>query len=515
MSIFSDFQQVALRQPDAPALVTLDDAVSYGAVLGLADRVAAGLLRAGLRTGERVAVHLSNRYELVSVYYACLRVGAVIVPVSHKLSAGEVDQLIEDSAPRFYLGEAEVHGPCAHVIEKRETIERAWILDSSGTTTTEPWSGLLADGPSPADGIGPDELAAIFYTSGTTGRPKSLVLSQATLEAGLDLTEAQGVGHADATYYMINLMNPWGILVLLTSLRRGRPLALTATNTPDVILRMLRTHRFGWIGGAPTTFRALLAEARAAAEPAPGLAGTRCVAGGDACPIELSRDFAETFGASLTGVYGMTETAAPVIEQPRIEAVDVPSIGWPLPGVEVRVDTEDGEEGEETGELLLRTPSRPVGSWNGTGVDRFDRTEWLASGDVVRRREDGCLLFVGRKKDLIMVEGYPISPLEIEQAIAAHPDVAAALVFGVPDTLTGERAVALVEPEPGRRVEPTALLEHLSGRIGAYKHPGEISVVEKLPVLPSGKLGRQRLAAEYTSSRAGTAAPSGPSAHAG
>ncbi|KUN76654.1 class I adenylate-forming enzyme family protein [Streptomyces griseoruber] len=512
MSIFSDFQQVALRQPDAPALVTLDDAVSYGTVLGLADEVAAGLLQAGLRTGERVAVHLSNRYELVSVYYACLRVGAVIVPVSHKLSAGEVDQLIEDSAPRFYLGEAEVHEPCAHVIEKRETVERAWILDSAGTTTTEPWSGLLADAPSPSDDIGPDELAAIFYTSGTTGRPKSLVLSQTTLEAGLDLTEAQGVGHADATYYMINLMNPWGILVLLTSLRRGRPLALTATNTPDVILRMLRTHRFGWIGGAPTTFRALLAEARAAAEPAPGLAGTRCVAGGDACPIELSRDFAETFGASLTGVYGMTETAAPVIEQPRIDAVDVPSIGWPLPGVEVRVDA---EEGEETGELLLRTPSRPVGSWNGTGVDRFDRAEWLASGDIVRRREDGCLLFVGRKKDLIMVEGYPISPLEIEQAIAAHPDVAAALVFGVPDTATGERAVALVEPEPGRQVEPTALLEHLSGRIGAYKHPGEINVVEKLPVLPSGKLGRQRLAADYTSSREHTAASSDTSAHAG
>ncbi|WP_216586936.1 class I adenylate-forming enzyme family protein [Streptomyces brasiliscabiei] len=521
MSIFSDFQQVALRQPDAPALVTFDDAVSYGTVLDLAHQVAAGLLRAGLRTGERVAVHLSNRYELVSVYYACLRVGAVIVPVSHKLSAGEVDQLIEDSAPRFYLGEAEVHEPCAQVIEKHGTVEYSWILDStdstdstdsSDTAITRPWSSLLADTPVSADDIGPDELAAIFYTSGTTGRPKSLVLSQATLEAGLDLTQAQGVGHADATYYMINLMNPWGILVLLTSLRRGRPLALTATNTPDVVLRMLRTHRFGWIGGAPTTFRTLLAEARAAAEPAPDLAGTRCVAGGDACPIELSRDFAETFGASLTGVYGMTETAAPVIEQPRIDAVDVPSIGWPLPGVEVRVDA---EEGEESGELLLRTPSRPVGSWNGSGVERFDRTEWLASGDIVRRREDGCLLFVGRKKDLIMVEGYPVSPLEIEQAIAAHPDVAAALVFGVPDTATGERAVALVEPEPGRRIEPAAVLEHLSGRLGAYKHPAEIDIVEKLPVLPSGKLGRQRLATEYTSSRAATETSPTMPAHAG
>ncbi|TQE30601.1 hypothetical protein SipoB123_03420 [Streptomyces ipomoeae] len=108
-----------------------------------------------------------------------------------------------------------------------------------------------------------------------------------------------------------------------------------------------------------------------------------------------------------------------------------------------------------------------------------------------------------RRTRLIMVEGYPMAPLEIEQAIAAHPDVAAALVFGVPDADTGERAIALVEPEPGRRIDPAALLDHLSGRLGAYKHPSEIAVVEKLPVLPSGKLGRQRLAAEYTSSHTG------------
>lgn len=511
MSIYSDFQRVALRQPDAPALVTLDDAVSYGTVLALADRITGGLLKAGLRTGDRVAVHLTNRYELVSVYYACLRTGAVIVPLSHKLSAGEVEQLIADSAPRFYIGEADVHDPCAQVTEQSDTVEQAWILDSPGTAATRPWEDLPADAPATTDDIGPDELAAVFYTSGTTGAPKSLVLSHATLDAGLGLTQAQGVGHADATYYMINLVNPWGILVLLTSLRRGRPLALTPTNTPDVILRMLRTHRFGWIGGAPTTFRALLAEARGATEPAPDLKGTRCVAGGDACPTELSRDFSATFGTHLTGVYGMTETAAPVIEQPRIDAVGEPSIGWPLPGVEVRVDAAPGEAGE----LLLRTPSRPVGKWNGSGVDRFDRAQWLRSGDIVRRREDGCLLFVGRKKDLIMVEGYPIAPLEIEQALTELPDVAAAIVFGVPDDATGERAIALVEPEPGRQVDPRELLGQLSGRIGTYKHPGEIHVVDKLPVLPSGKLGRQRLAADYPAAPAFRAAEEAGSVRVG
>lgn len=502
MSVFSDFQQVARRQPDAPALVTLDSHVSYGTLLDLAERITAGLLAAGLRPGDRVAVHLTNRHELISVYYACLRIGAVLVPLSHKLSGGEVQQLVTDSAPRFYVGESAVLEGCAHAVRTGGPLERMWVLESPGAaprraqaeSNADRFSGLLAEPSPPVDVIGCDEPAAIFYTSGTTGRPKSLVLSHATLEAGLGLTAAQGVGHGGATYYMINLVNPWGTLCLLASLRQGNPVALTATNSPDVILRMLRRHRFGWIGGAPTTFRALLAEARGAGEPVPDLAGTKCVAGGDACPAELGRDFAETFGAPLSGVYGMTETAAPVIEQPRIDAVAEHSIGWPLPGVEIRVDAEPGEAGE----LLIRTPSRPIGKWNGAGVDRFDRDQWLPSGDLVRQRADGCLLFVGRTKDLIMVEGYPIAPLEIEEALSEHPDVAGAIVFGVPDDITGERVVALVEPEPGRLPDTPELLKHLSERLGKYKHPSEIAVVDELPVLPTGKLGRQRLAAEWT-----------------
>ncbi|MDV9168534.1 class I adenylate-forming enzyme family protein [Streptomyces sp. W16] len=500
MSIFDDFRQVALRRPNAPALVTLDGEVSYANVLDLADLIAGGLLTAGLRTGDRVAVHLGNRPELVSVYYACLRVGAVIVPVSYKLSGSEVGHLLAHSGARFYLGESRVYEAWADVVGQSPALEQAWVLDSpDATATTRPWSDLLVNGAAVIDDIGPDEPAAIFYTSGTTGRPKSFVLSQATLGAGLVLMAATGAGHADATYCMVDLINPLGIVVLLTSLRRGRPLALTSTHTADVILRMLRTHRCGWICGAPSTFRGLLNEADRSTGPALDLRLTSCVAGGDACPPDLGRDFVKTFGTHLRGFYGLTETAAPVIQQPRIDAVDEPSIGWPLDGVEIRVEAEPGE----VGELLLRSPSRPVGTWNGTELDRFDREQWISTGDMVRQQPDGCLLFVARQNDLIMVEGYPVSPLQIEQELAAHPDVAAAIVFGVPDAGTGERVIALVEPEPGRHVEVGELRRHLSGRVAKYKYPSEISLVEKLPVLSSGKLGRQRLAADYPSSYAG------------
>lgn len=497
MSVYSDFRRVALDQPDAPALVTFDRSVPYSTVLDLADRVAAGLRRAGLRLGDRVAVHLGNRCELASVYYACLHAGAVLVPISYRLSGSEVGRLLIHSGARFYLGEADIHGQCAAEVEGCATIEQAWILDiATATGPVRPWSDLLADDVEAPSDVPSDALASIFYTSGTTGRPKGVVHSQSTLDASLDLTTAQGAGHADVTYPMVDLINPWAILILLTTLRQGRPLALSPAHTPDVILRMLRTHRCGWIGGAPSTLRGMIEQAHRPGAEIPDLRDTSCVVGGDACSPEVARDFFATFGSRLESGYGMTETGGPVTHQPDLDFPEGPTIGWPLPGVEVRVDAAQGE----VGELLLRTPSRPAGLWNGADVDRYDRSQWIATGDLVREGADGLLLFLGRQKDLIKVDCYPVSPLEVEQVLLAHPGVAAAVVFGIPDPVVGERAIALVQPQAGVCVLADDLLQHLTGRIAAYKHPSAIQIVDRLPVMQSGKIGRQQLAASYTQS---------------
>jgi long-chain acyl-CoA synthetase len=504
MSIFSDFQDVALRQPDAPAVVTLDGGVTYSAVLSLAERTAGGLLKAGLRQGDRVAVQIGNRFELISAYYACLGAGAVIVPVSYRLSAMEEGHLLSHSAARFYLGDATLYGPRADMVERSDTVEQAWVLDlPAATTGARPWIDLLCDDALAPCDVGPQDFATIFYTSGTTGQPKGIVCSDATLQASLKFMEATGCGHADATYPVYDLINPWCILMLFSCLRRGRPLAVTTTHTPDVVLRLMRTHPCGWVGGPLSLYRGMVEAVTRSPELAPDLTNTFCVGGGDACPPDLSRAFFETFGTHLQSTYGQTETAGPVVRQPALDSVDEPSIGWPLPGVETKIDARPGEAGE----LLLRTPSRPVGIWNGTGVDRFDPEEWIATGDIVQERPDDCLLFLGRQRDLIKVDGYGVSPLEVEQLLVEHLDVAAVVVFGVPDAVKGERVVAMVEPEPGRHVNEAGLLMHLSGRLAEYKFPSEFNFVDKLPLLPNGKLGRQRLATDYTSSH--TSSPTG------
>lgn len=498
MSLFTDLEQSARQHPDDPAVITLDGPVSFSTVLTLAEQISAGLVKAGLRKGDRVAVHFGNRPELASAYYACLRAGAVIVPVSYRLSAGEVEFLITHSGARFFLGDADVYDSASTVVESLEALEGTWVLDlAEPTERSRPLTELLTDDTGAPEDVDADDFVTFFYTSGTTGMPKGVVCSYRSMEASLALMIASGCARSDATYTMYDLINAWVMLQLFTCVRQGRPLALTATFTPDVVLSLMRSYRCGWIGGAPSAFRALMEAVTASPGLAPDLTDSYCVSGGDAVPIELSTAFFKTFGTHLQSTYGQTETAGPVTRHPALDTVDMPSIGWPLPGVEVKIDAEPGE----VGELLIRTRSRPAGLWNGTGIDPLDPDGWIASGDVVKQREDGCLLFLGRMKDLIKVDCYPVSPLEVEQAIAEHPEVAAAVTFGVPDDAIGERLVAMVELEPGGSVDAAGLLAHLTGRIAGYKHPSEIQFVPKLPLMPSGKVGRTRLTAEYVSSQ--------------
>ncbi|MCL2893047.1 class I adenylate-forming enzyme family protein [Brenneria tiliae] len=506
MSIFSDFKQIALRRPDAPAVVMPDGGVAYSTLLNLAEQIAGGLLRAGLRAGDRVAIHIGNRPELISVYYACLSIGAVFVPISLRLSGGEVKYLIAHSAARFYLGDRELYGSCSEIIEHSDTIEQAWVFDlASPTKRTRPWTDLLTNTTFPPSETDVKQMVSIFYTSGTTGQPKGIVYSQATLNSSLDLVDAtiaativQDSEHPNALYSMVDLISPWTILMTFACLRNGRPLALTETQAPDVALQFIRRKSIGWIFGTPSTFNSMLTLAKGSAVAPVDLSETHCISGGDACPTDLSQEFFHYFRAHLQGSYGQTEAGGPMIYQPDLNLVDEPSIGWPLPGVGIRIDRQSGESGE----LLLRSPAKTVGIWNGKTVAPFDEERWIATGDVVQRRSDGCLLFLGRKKDLMKVEGYPVSPLEVEQELLKHPDIADVVVFGIPDPTTGERPIAMIQTKSGRQIDEQALLAHLSGHIAHYKHPREFIFTKKLPILPSGKLGRQQLAASYIASHA-------------
>lgn len=505
-SVVTQFRTVARRQPDAPALILAGGEMSYGKMLDFVEQVAGGLAAAHTRKGDRIVVNLGNRAELVPIYLACLAVGAVLVTINQRMSEGEAKRILAHSGARFYIGDSTQFGKWAGLVDRQETIERAWVLDLDAarqSARVRPYSDLIARQAPLGQDPQPDDIATIFYTSGTTGTSKGVAYSHASLRAAAGFlfqmftpTEASRPGRDYILYSMFDLIVPWNIVMSLAAMGHGCAVMVTDTTTPDAVLPLLRTRKINWMSGPPSTFKALLDAARNTGDIPPDLSATNCVAGGDACSVDLSRDFLETFHARLQSCYGQTEIG-PVLFQSDLIATDVPSIGWPLPGVEIGIDAPAGEAGI----LSLRSPSLAVGLWNGSGIDRFDPDRWLPTEDIVRRRDDGCLLFLGRQQDLIKIGGYAASPLEIEQYVVQHPDIAGAVIFSVPDPQVGARIVALVQPVDGRAIDARSLSAFLKGTIADYKHPSDVVVVDAVPVLPNGKLGRKRLAEEYVASR--------------
>lgn len=499
MSLFSEFCRTVAQQPDATAVVEDQRAISFRELAILADKVAAGLLHAGLQPGDRVAIHLGNRLELVALYYACLDIGAVMVPMNQRLIAREIEHLLHHSGARYYVGDQETHSRFAAVIAGSATLERAWIVAGEEALQEErclPWSVLLVASPVKRTPAHAEWLAAIFYTSGTTGIPKGVVHSQATLAQIVGLMEAmmpprtaQGALATGAVHSMLDAIVPWSILMVLAAHRLGRAVVLLPVLTAETTLALLRRLPLSFLKGAPSHFKNLLVAGEASsATPLPSLTSTYSVSGGDLCPPELGRHWRNLWGGALRGSYGLTESG-PIFCQPDVAATEQSSIGWPLPGVDLQQT--------ETGELLIRSPANALGLWNGQEVDRLPAKRWMATGDLVQRQDDGSYLIVGREKDLLKCDAYSISPVEVEQALLKLPDIAEAVVFGVPDATIGERPVALLRTTNGQELPAQRLKQHLGALISEYKHPRQYLFVERIPLSAAGKVSRKQLASDY------------------
>ncbi|MFD1745547.1 AMP-binding protein [Rhizobium helianthi] len=503
-SFYDELKNRASATPELPAAFTVDQEFSYETLFALSRSTAAGLNASGIKAGDRVAVHLGNRYELISVYFALLGLGAVIVPIALRVSAGEISYMLQHGGVRYYIGDAAYYDACRNSIESTATIERAWVLDLTATVgKVSPFSDLLVESEVQLEPVPPESMAAILYSSGTTGLPKGVVYSHATLHksvellgATLDKAAAQGSERAVGICSVVDLVSAWSLLMNLTAMRRGRPLAISTIHTPDLLLNLLRTGRVGWIGGAPSNFRALLDAVREGKETAVDLSQTNCIAGGDACPSDLSLGFRETFATPLQSSYGQTETGGPVIYHHNLSGEREPALGWKLDQIEIRIDAQPGEAGE----LWIKSPAKPLGTWNGKSIDPFE-DDWLYTGDLVKmRKDDSCIMFLSRIKDVMKIGGFALAPFELEQALEEHPDIAAAAVFSIPDHALGERAIAMIQVQTGAHVSKGDITRHLTGRIANYKHPGDIVFVDKIPFAPSGKLARKKLSDEYLAS---------------
>jgi acyl-CoA synthetase (AMP-forming)/AMP-acid ligase II len=435
---------------------------------------------------------MQNVPELAACYYGCLMIGAIACPLNIRMKFSELQPLLARLRPSLYIGHAQLY-PHVTGVEPEVLAADSRFLVGDGVDGRGSWAELLetANGEFLPCIVDSDLPAVLLTTSGTTGVPKFVTHTQATLSAMPDAWAHIGLRPDDAVLHCVPMMHSSGLYTFIACVHFGARMVLLERFDADVVLDEIEAHRCTWLLGLPFMFGAVLELQRASPRRIESL--RMCVTAGDVCPAELQQEFPHVFGVPLRSFWASTETLATTY------STRFGPVSRIAPGVQVRlVDDENMEVPRgDVGELLVCGPSVTVGYWNGPGcIDAVAADGWFRTGDLMRRGEGDDLWFVGRKKDLIIRGGSNISPVEVETVLKLHPVVRGAAVFGVPDPILGQRVAALVELSID--ATPATLNEiHASTRrkLADYKVPETLKAVRSIPRNALGKINRQSLTA--------------------
>ncbi len=479
----------------APERIAAADPLARRSYAGLRAEVEAlaALFRAeGVEAGDRVLILLENCLAGAAAILAAARLKAWAVPVNARLSAREVDAIREHCRPRVSLYTAGVSLEAAEHARRHGAEIRPGLAPLGAT--------LVAAGetvPDPSSDDPAAQVAALIYTTGTTGAPKGVMLTHDNLMFIAGRTSQQrGVTAADRVYDVLPMSHVFGLSsVLLGSLYQGARLDLVPRFDPQAVARALADDGVTVFQGVPQMYARLLARLKhGEGLPAPKL---RYISAGGA-PLEpdLKARVEALWSLPLHNGYGLTETSPTIsTTEPERPATD-DSTGPPLPDVEVRIA---GPEGDalptwEVGEIWIRGRLVMKGYYRDPEQTAAAVTPegWFRTGDLGRLSAGRALYVVGRLKELILRSGFNVYPPEVEAVVASHPQVALAAVLGR-KTANNEEVVAFVQPVPGGRIDLAALRAFVEPRLTPYKRPSDYVVMAELPASATGKLLKHKL----------------------
>ncbi len=506
---------------------------SYTDLQSQLERCASGLRALGLERGARVAVYLEKRVETVVASFAAPAAGGVLVPVNPLLKAAQVAHILQDAQAQVLVTTAARLAGLAPVLANCPGLRHVVLCDGDAQATPDAWPArltlhawpeVLASEPAALPALLDTDVAVIFYTSGSTGQPKGVVLSHRNLVAGATSVAGYLHNRADDTLLaVLPLSFDAGFSQLTTAFLVGARVVLLNYLLPRDVLQAMVRERVTGLTAVPPLYMQLAA----LDWPADATQHLRYWANtGGRMPratLQRLRDLAPAAAPYL--MYGLTEAFRSTYLPPEEVDRRPDSIGRAIPNAEVRVLREDGSECavDEPGELVHRGPLVALGYWR-----RPDETahrfkpwpqallpvggDWRAperavySGDTVRRDADGFLYFVGRRDEMIKTSGYRVSPTEVEEVLYASGLVAEALVHAVPHDALGSAICAALLASPTASGKPdedsAALLAHCREHLPAFMLPKELNwVTQPLPRSPNGKLDRQRWMQEYGSLR--------------
>jgi long-chain acyl-CoA synthetase len=486
------------RRGDYPALLFEGRWYGSGELFERSRRLAAGLSDHGVGPGDRVVVTMANCPEVGITYQGVWRAGAVVTPATFLLPPEDLRHVIADAGASAVLTTPEFVPKVTEAVAGLDHVRHVICTADVGEDVVS-MAELEASEPRGVVDRSEDDLAALLYTGGTTGRSKGVMLTHANLyftgAAAHDAGHVEGVNRALTT---LPLSHAYGLLVTLAGMHSAEQgiTVLLRWFDPDAFLAFIQEHRLQLTAAVPSMLQILLGKPLEEYD----LSSLQFVSSGGApLPPEVAEEFVRRVpSASIRQGYGLTETGALLTTNP-IGREKPGSVGFPVPGVDLRVVDDEGRElpPGEIGEICSRSPGVMQGYWNAEEITREAIVDgWLHTGDVGYIDDEGYLFIVDRKKDLIIRGGFNVYPRDVEDALVEHPEVQMAGVVGKPDEVTGEEVVAFVTLNDGSTLEPEELVAWARERIGGYKYPRQVHVLEALPLTPVGKIDRKTLRAQ-------------------
>jgi malonyl-CoA/methylmalonyl-CoA synthetase len=470
--------------------------ITYGDLDAASARIANLLVQLNVKPGDRVTMQIEKSPQAVFFYLGCLRAGAVFLPLNTAYRADELDYFLEDAEPALVLGDPNASALAALCATRR--IPHLLTLGADGSGTLMERSAGLPDQFETVQRA-PTDLAAILYSSGTTGKPKGVMLSHANLTANAEaLHKAWRFAPDDVLLHTLPIFHTHGLFVAInTVLLNGTGMIFHAKYAADDVIADLP--RATVFMGVPTYY------VRLAAHPAltPALCkNIRLFLCGSAPLLdETFKSFAERSGREIVERYGMTEAGiitSADSERPR----QAGTVGWPLPGVTLRIADGSNKEMKqgETGEIQIKGPNLFGGYWRKPEKTAEDFTPdgFFKTGDLAHLMPDGMVNIVGRAKDMMISGGFNVYPKEIEAVIDALPGVAESAVVGMPHPDFGEAGLAIVTMNAGAvPLDVNTVRATLKDQLANYKVPKMVVMAEALPRNAMGKVQKNLLRAEY------------------
>ncbi len=517
LNLASILDYSAYEYPEKAAIIFGEEKITFAQLNTYCNKIANGLIAAGIGKGDKVVLSCLNLPYFPMAYYAILKAGAVVVPISVLSKSREIAYYLKDcdakaficfqGTPELPMGEFGYAG-----FKEVDSCEHFWLItaDPAAPSPIEgvpTMSMMMAPQSGDFDSIAtsPDDTSVILYTSGTTGFPKGAELSHSNMVMNAicnrDLCD---LTHDDVNVICLPLFHSFGQSVQMNaSFTKGCTIIPIAKFMPEAVFDAIQNHGASVFAGVPTMYWAMLNfEDKEGRFDFDVIKNNLRVgsSGGAALPVEILKSFKEKYGIQILEGYGLSETC-PVVTFNQLSKPCKPgSIGFPIWGIEVKVVDENDQEVPvgEVGEVVISGHNVMKGYYNKPEetAAAFKGGKWFHTGDLGTMDEDGFFYIVDRVKDMVIRGGFNVYPREIEEVLLAHPAISLVAVIGVPHEQHGEEVKAVVVLKEGAQATSDEIIVWSKKQMAAYKYPRIVDIRDSLPMSATGKILKKELKAE-------------------